>query len=108
MSSTQPSPATEPSTTTGARRGSVTVEAALVIEYRVEFDAPDDDVSAEAVARRRALTGAVREEIDLVTLSAARALKRHLVDKGLVASLTVARGVGDDPPELLVRSGDGG
>lgn len=102
-----PSPETEPSPGIEKRRGRVVVEAALVVEFAVEFDAPDDDEQAAAVARKRALSGPARREWDLIALSAARALRRHLLASGRVASLTVARATADEPVEMLVRSDDG-
>ena len=106
MRSTQRSLSHEERTLISRRRGLVKVQAMLVAEFDVEVDTfATSDAEHVAAATKKALEGAARKEFDLVALSAARALKRHLNASKSVAGLTVIAKVAGEQPELLVESG---
>lgn len=108
MSSTdQCASQSEPTETEKTRAvGEVTVQALVLAEWTVEVEVDatlDDDARTEAAKRAVMQTRAV-EEWDIMTLSFARSLKRHLLFPGHAKSLVVRTKIADQDPELLVNS----
>lgn len=93
------------------------MQTALVAEIHLDVQVEVDGLEGDAVAQQRALESQARKEWDLVSMSAAQALKRHLFRRNLVSGtvpavgLVVLRQVANESPELLTRElpedGDG-
>ena len=110
MSSTEHSRESAPTSWTDrrVRRGTVTHRAILMVEWdqRVDAAGASEEECCE-IARRCVMSGPAREEWDLVSLSMARALRRHLATIDGITRLIVARQTGEERPELLIRICDG-
>ena len=79
----------------------VALQAALLLTVTLDV-AVDATGEVESEARSEALLSDARDEVDLVLLSAARALRDHLLVSGLATGLVVSRQVSGGQPELLL------
>jgi len=79
----------------------VALQAALLLTVTLDVTV-DATGEVESEARSEALLSDARDEVDLVLLSAARALRDHLLVSGLATGLVVSRQVSGGQPELLL------